>query len=55
MGHRLTLLVVVDRHTKMKKAIAVPSKGSTRRYTAKKLLDSIGECGTETRRFYPQN
>ena len=44
MGQRLTLLVVVERHTKMEKAIVVPSKGSTERYAARQVLDLIEEC-----------
>ena len=55
MGQRLTLLVVVERHTKMKKVIVVPSKGSTGRYAATQVLDLIGECGDKPQHNYPQN
>ena len=48
-GQKLTILVVVERHSKMKKAVVVPSKGSTGRYAARKVLDLIEECGDEDR------
>ena len=48
-GQRMTILVVVERHTKMKKAVVVPSKGSTGRYAARKVLDLINECGDKDR------
>ncbi len=38
---RLTILVVVERRSKMKKAIAVPPKESTGRFAARKVLDLI--------------
>ena len=44
-GQKLTVLVVVERFSKMTKAIVVPSKGSTGRYAARMVMDLIGECG----------
>ena len=44
-GEKLTILVVVEKETKMKKAVVVPSKGSTGRYAAKMVLELIAECG----------
>ena len=42
---RLTVLVVIERYTKMKKAVVVPSKGSTGSYAARMVLELINECG----------
>ena len=44
-GNKLTTLVIIERHSKMKKAVVVPSKGSTGRFAARKVLDLIQECG----------
>ena len=41
----LTVLVVIERHTKMKKAVVVPSKGSTGSYAARMVIELINECG----------
>ena len=41
----MTVLVAIERYTKMKKAVVVPSKGSTGRYAARKVLDLMEECG----------
>ena len=46
---RLTILVVIERHTKMKKAIVVPQKGSTGSYATKKTIELIEECGDRDR------
>ena len=48
-GERLTVLVVVEKYTKMKKAIVVPNKGSTGTYAAKMVLDLMHECGDKDR------
>ena len=47
--NRLTVLVVVERYTKMKKAVVVPSKGSTGSYAARMVIDLINECGDKDR------
>ena len=43
-GEKLTILVV-ERHSKMKKAVVVLSKGSTGRYAVRMVVDPIKECG----------
>jgi hypothetical protein len=43
--HRLAVLVVVERYTKMKKAVVVPSKGATGSYAARMVLELVNECG----------
>ena len=48
-GQKLTTLVVVEKETKMRKAVVVPSKGSTGRYAARMVLDLIAECGDKDR------
>jgi len=48
-GEKLTILVVIEKETKMKKAVVVPSKGSTGRYAAKMVLELIAECGDKDR------
>ena len=35
----------MERHSKMKKAVVVPAKGSTGRYAATMVLELIAECG----------
>jgi hypothetical protein len=45
----LVVLVVEERYTKMKKAVAVPSKGSTGNFATRMVLDLIKECGDERR------
>ena len=42
---RLTVLVVIERYTKMKKALVVPSKGSTGSYAARMVIELSNECG----------
>ena len=44
-NQRLTVLVAIERYTKMKKAVVVPSKGSTGSYAARVVIDMINECG----------
>ena len=44
-GQKLTVLVVIEKNSKMKKAIVVPTKGSTGKFAAQKVLDLIRECG----------
>ena len=48
-GQRLTILVIIERHSKMKKAVVVPAKGSTGRYASKMVMDLIIECGDKDR------
>ena len=48
-GQKLTILVVVERHSKTKKAVVVPSKGSTGRYSVRMVVDLIEECGDKDR------
>jgi hypothetical protein len=48
-GERLTVLVVVEKYTKMKKAVVVPSKGSTGSYAARMVLELMHECGDKDR------
>ena len=48
-GERLTVLVAIERHSKMKKAVVVPSKGSTGNYAAKMVVELINECGDKDR------
>ncbi len=48
-GQRMTLPVVVERHTKVKRAVVEPSKCSTGRCAARKVLDLINQCGDSDR------
>ena len=48
-GQRLTVLVAVERHTKMKRSVVVPQKGSTGRYAATMIMELIDECGDSNR------
>ena len=48
-GQRLTILVAVERFRRMKKAVVVPSKGSTGMYAARMVLELISECGDKDR------
>ena len=36
---------LTERYTKMKKAVVVPSKGSTGSYAARMVIELINECG----------
>ena len=47
--NHMTVLVVVERYTKMKKAVAVPSKGATGNFATKMVLDLVRECGDDNR------
>ena len=49
MGQLLTILVAVERYSRMKKAVVVPSKGSTGMYAARMVLELISECGDKDR------
>ena len=43
---RLTVLVVIERYTKMQKeAVVAPSMGSTGSYAARMIIELINECG----------
>ena len=44
-GHKLAILVGVERHTKMKKAMVVPSKGATGSFAARRNIQLMNECG----------
>ena len=48
-GERLTVLVGVERYSRMKKAVVVPSKGSTGWYAAKMIMELMRECGDTDR------
>jgi hypothetical protein len=48
-GQKLTVLVAIERHSKMKKSVVVPSKGSTGRYAARMVLELVEECGDKDR------
>ena len=45
----LTVLVVIERYTKMKKAVVVPNKGSTGSYAARMAIELVNECGDRDR------
>ncbi len=47
--HRLTVLVAVEKHSKMKKAIVVPNKGSTGRYASRVIVGFMEELGDKDR------
>ena len=47
--HRLTVLVTVEKYTKMKKAVVVPSKGSTGQYASRMVVGFIEELGDKDR------
>ena len=49
LGQRLTILVAVERNSRMKKAVVVPSKGSTGVYAARMAMELISECGDKDR------
>ena len=42
---RLTVLVAIEKYTKMKKAVVVPNKGSTGSYASRMVIELINECG----------
>lgn len=48
-GQKLTVLAVVERHTKMKRMVVVPAKGSTGRYASGVVMEFIEECGDKDR------
>ena len=41
----------MEKHSKMKKMVVVPSKGSTGRYAANMVLELIDECGDKDRQI----
>ena len=45
----LTILVAVERYSKMKRAMVVPKKGSTGSYVANSVVEMIHECGDKDR------
>lgn len=47
--HRLIVLVVIERYTKMKKAVIAPSKGSTGSYATRMVMYFITDCGDKDR------
>lgn len=44
-GNKLTVLVAVEKQSRMKRGIVVPSKGSTGQYAARVVMEMIDECG----------
>ena len=46
-GHKLAILVALERYSRMKKAVVVPCKGSTGMYAARMVMELISECGDE--------
>ena len=42
-------MVAIERHSKMKKAVVVPSKGSTGTFAAGMINELIQECGDKDR------
>ena len=49
-GQKLTILVVVERRSEMKKGMVVPSKSSTGKYAAKMVMELMQECGDKDTR-----
>ena len=49
VAQKLKILVVVEWHWRMKKAVVVPWKGSTGRYAARAVIDLIEDCGDHDR------
>ena len=49
-GHKLAILVGVERHTKMKKAMVVPSKGATGSFAARRTIQLITSAAIRIRR-----
>ena len=47
--HRLTVLVAVEKYTKMKKVVVVPSKGSTGKYASGVIVGFVEELGDKDR------
>jgi hypothetical protein len=48
-GERLTVLVIIERYTKMKKAVVAPSEGSTGNFAASMVNELIVERGDKNR------
>ena len=46
-GRRLTILVITEKTTRMRKGIVVPAKGSSGTYAAREVLSFIKECGDQ--------
>ena len=45
LGFRLTILVGIERRSGMKMAQVVPTKGITRNFAARRVVELIEECG----------
>ena len=46
-GHRLSVLVAVEKYSGMKASVVVPSKGSTGAFAARKVVELMNECGNK--------
>ena len=44
-GRKLTVLVITEKYSRMKKGVVAPMKGSSGTYAARKVLDFLAECG----------
>ena len=44
-GQKLVVLAIVERYSRMKRMVVVPSKGSTGSYAARAVLELMEECG----------
>ena len=47
MGHKLTILVGVERYSGMKMCSVVPTKGATGAFAARKVIELVDECGNK--------
>ena len=47
MGHKLTILVGVERYSGMKMCSVVPTKGATGAFAARKVIEPVDECGNK--------
>ena len=48
MGYKLTVLVGRERVTGMSMAAVLPSKGSTSKSAADKVMEFLAECGSQS-------
>ena len=46
-GQKLVVLAIVEKHSRMKRMVVVPFKGSTGEYATKAVLELMKECGDE--------
>ena len=47
MGHKLTILVGVERYSGMKMCLVVPTQGVTGAFAARKVIELVDECGNK--------